>query len=119
MFQAYGYTLTENAAKYVAIMADLEAKGEFNFGGWIVGQLFVRFSLDHFYYNSQKVGGDLPFESLKECLPWMGVEDASDEEAKRLFTLADADGNGTIDAEEFLIIIIRLKHPDRTASLDN
>jgi len=115
LFTALGYQMSENTAKYVSVVCDKDNKGNYDFEGFIEGQLFVRFSLDHFWHNAQKTNATaLPFETMREILPWMGVEGASEEEARALFNIADTDKSGAIDPEEFLVVVVKLKQPDRT-----
>jgi len=115
LFSAMGYQFNENTSKYVAVVADRDGVGSYDFEGFIEGQLFVRFSLDHFWHNAQKINAQaLPFETMKEILPWMGVEHATEEEARSLFAIADTDGSGAIDPEEFLVIVVKLKQPQRS-----
>eukprot|EP01129_Flabellula_baltica_P005881 TRINITY_DN215_c0_g1_i1.p2 TRINITY_DN215_c0_g1~~TRINITY_DN215_c0_g1_i1.p2 ORF type:complete len:223 (+),score=74.03 TRINITY_DN215_c0_g1_i1:542-1210(+) len=113
LFQMSGYTFSEDAGNAVVAAADEDNTGSFDLEGWIRVQLFVRFSIDHFWANARELGEEttaLPFETMKEIFPWMGVENASDEEARKLFDEADADGNGTIDLDEFLVILSKIKY---------
>jgi len=103
----------------MTLIADKNNQGSFDFEGFIEAILYIRFSLDHFYNIASKYGKEnLSFEALKECLPWMGVNNADENESYRLFQLADADNSGEVDPEEFLIIAIRLREPQRSALIN-
>jgi len=118
LLQNGGYVISENTAKFVAVIADKNNSGSFDFEGFIEAQLFIRFSLDHFWHHAQKINAQaLPYASMKECLPWLGVNNASEQEATRLFRLADSDNSGAVDPEEFLVIVVKLRNPDRTRNL--
>jgi len=104
-------------ADYLAITCDREKSGSITFEGIISGVLFFRFAHTHFAQADSGNKGVLGLEALRDKLPVLGVENASEEEAKRLFKEADTDGSGGIDPEEFAVLVVSLKFPDRAAEL--
>eukprot|EP01121_Diplochlamys_sp_Union-15-3_P014205 TRINITY_DN449_c0_g1_i1.p1 TRINITY_DN449_c0_g1~~TRINITY_DN449_c0_g1_i1.p1 ORF type:complete len:229 (-),score=57.49 TRINITY_DN449_c0_g1_i1:51-737(-) len=115
-WKALGYVFKHpRTYKLLAIAADRENKGSFSYDGFVSGLLFFRFALQHFEAADQGNKGHLSFEEVKAKLPWLGVDNASDDLAHKLFNAADTDKSGGIDPEEFAAMVVSLKFPDRAA----
>eukprot|EP01121_Diplochlamys_sp_Union-15-3_P014206 TRINITY_DN449_c0_g1_i2.p1 TRINITY_DN449_c0_g1~~TRINITY_DN449_c0_g1_i2.p1 ORF type:complete len:250 (-),score=75.96 TRINITY_DN449_c0_g1_i2:76-825(-) len=117
-WKALGYEFKHpRTYKLLAIASDRDNKGSFNYDGFVSGLLFFRFALQHFEAADKGNKGHLSYEEVKAKLPWLGVDNASDDLAHKLFSAADTDKSGGIDPEEFAAMVVSLKFSDRAAQV--
>eukprot|EP01129_Flabellula_baltica_P011620 TRINITY_DN5128_c0_g1_i1.p1 TRINITY_DN5128_c0_g1~~TRINITY_DN5128_c0_g1_i1.p1 ORF type:complete len:235 (-),score=62.73 TRINITY_DN5128_c0_g1_i1:10-693(-) len=116
LFKAAGYEVSDDTAKFI-ILASERAPGEegVDLNGWISMHLFMRYAVDAFesklsITDDKPEEDSLPFEAMKEIFEWMKIDIESEEQARALFEETDTDGNGTIDIDEFLIFMTKVKY---------
>lgn len=117
LLQQLNYKIDPSVIKLLQVVADREFKGYFELNGFISCLLFLMYSQIEFNEADEQKTGSLTFEQVKELLPSLGLSDASEEDARKLFDEIDLDKSGTLEYEEFIGLIIKLRFPEQVKKL--
>lgn len=111
------YKLDPSVINLLRVVVDREFKGYFDLNGFMSGVLFLMYSQTEFNDVDEQSTGSLTFEQVRDLLPNLGLFDASEEDARKLFDEIDLDKSGTLEYEEFIGLVIKLRFPQLVQKL--
>lgn len=110
------YKLDPSTVKLMYCVVDKKFEGSFDLHGLYTGLLFLVYALYEFRDADEEKTGSLVFDRVKLLLPELGL-DATEEEARKIFDEIDLDKSGTVEYEEFIGLVIKLRFPNEVAKL--
>lgn len=111
------YKLDPSTFRLLYVVVDREFKGVFGLNEFIFCLTFLRFAHNQFTEADVDKTGGLTFQQIKDTLPDLGLEDATEAQARKLFDEVDLDKSGTVEFEEFVGLVVKLRFPDLVARL--
>lgn len=111
------YKLDSSTYRLLYVVVDRDFKGFFGLDEFVFCLSFLKFANNQFFDSDVDKTGSLTFQQLKDTLPDLGLEDATEEQARRLFDEVDLDKSGTVEFEEFVGLVVKLRFPDLVARL--
>lgn len=105
VYTKLGFKFNEVQAQFITKIADANADGQLQFDEFCHLYGFLADINGLFAETDENKDGNIQTNELDKCMNKLGFK-FSDKQIKFMYKMADADGNGTIDREEFATLLL-------------
>lgn len=112
IFTALSYNFHPDTVKLLQGITDRNKAGTFDFASLVASIAFICFARNNFNEADANQSGKLSLEQVEGKLPYLGLANASHDQALKIFQAADLDNSGTVEFEEFVGLVVKLKFPE-------